>query len=688
MNKFLLLSAVVVFFLSLTACQSSKYFNLELTSDALKEPVKISAANGDRFGAIFYVADSQKHYLPNKAESHKSLSDGSEYQFKMQDGRTVTLKVNKEGDDYILTLSSDKNSDITRWGINIKAQKVEFFSGLYERTVDGNQKNSWKKGIKEAMDLRGQEVDMLIKPTLGIYSPFYISSHGYGFFAYGTWPGHFDFCKTEKDLVQITFEGPQFKFKIYTDKNPADLVKKHAMEAGPSVLPPKWIFKPWRWRDDHKNLPKYYDGTRVRAPYNSQVVEDVLMMQAYDIPCGVYWVDRPWAKGPAGYDDFEWDPQRFPKAGKMIKWIEKNDMKFVLWIAPWVMGEMAETAKKKGYNLKGQTDMNGKRVLIDFTNPAAVKWWQEEGLAKVLNMGVKGFKLDRSEEIVPESRDISAYDGRTTREIRNDYPVEYVKATYDISKKIHGDDFFLMPRAAYTGSSRYAGFWGGDIASPPEGLRTAIIAQLRSAVLGYPLWGSDTGGYWGGDIDRDVTARWLAFSCFSPIMEVGPTENRGFWDMEKKPHYDKKLIAVWRLYAKIHEKLQDYSYRFAKEAHETGMPIVRPLFLVYPQQSESWTDWQTYLYGDDILVSAIWQKGQSEHSLYLPAGEKWRDAWHPEKIYDGGKTITVKTPMPQIPIFIREGSKINLGDLNALYAQSLKIAEKKPDLSRLQKSVR
>jgi alpha-glucosidase (family GH31 glycosyl hydrolase) len=171
-------------------------------------------------------------------------------------------------------------------------------------------------------------------------------------------------------------------------------------------------------------------------------------------------------------------------------------------------------------------------------------------------------------------------------------------------------------------------------------------------------------------------------------MEVGPTENRGFWDMEKKPHYDKNLIAVWSMYAKIHNKLQDYSYRYAKEAHDTGMPIVRPLFIVYPQQKEAWNDWQTYLYGDDILISAIWQKGKDEHSLYLPAGEKWRDAWHPGKIYEGGKTVTVKTPVYQIPIFIRDGSDVDLGDLNALYAESLKLAERKPDLSKLQKSVK
>jgi len=268
----------------------------------------------------------------------------------------------------------------------------------------------------------------------------------------------------------------------------------------------------------------------------------------------------------------------------------------------------------------------------------------------------------------------------------------FAKATYNICKKMCGDDFVLMPRAAYTNSSRYAAFWGGDIGNVdenekvvPEALRCAIIALQKSAIIGFPIWGSDTGGYCSELIDHEVTARWLAFSCFCPIMEVGPTEDRGLWDLKEEPHYDTQLIAIWRLYSKVHEKLADYSYELAKEAAKTGMPIARPLFLIYPEQKQAWNDWQTYMYGADILVSAIWEKGKTKHSLYLPAGEKWIDAWDKEKVYTGGKNITVDAPLHKMPIFIREGSTINLGDLNALYDESLKIAAKKPDLEKLQK---
>jgi alpha-D-xyloside xylohydrolase len=305
---------------------------------------------------------------------------------------------------------------------------------------------------------------------------------------------------------------------------------------------------------------------------------------------------------------------------------------------------------------------------------------------KMLKQGVNGFKLDRAEELVPESQDIILSDGRTAREVRNDYPVMYVKTVHESCQKIYGDDFILIPRAGYSGSSKYSGFWGGDIGSSPEGLRTAIIAAQRSAIIGYPVWGSDIGGYWQADLDREVCARWLAFGCFTPIMEFGPTEDRAPWNMDSKPYYDTTLIAVWRLYAKIHTLLAEYTHDHVQIAHETGMPVIRPLFIVFPEQEEAWVDWQTFMYGKDILVSTIWEKGKETHTCYLPTGEKWIDAWNTKNIYEGGQKIEIETPIYKIPIFIRKGSNISLGDLNALYRESYKIASKKPNMKELEKN--
>jgi len=663
---------------------------LKLESENLQRPLVFLDRSPRAGGSFWYRTAGGTVYLNSSPAELAQIAGGFEGTWRTSDGRTASVTVTPVGEDFVLELSAQPDHDVLGWGIAVQAASDEFFTGAFERTVDGDQRESWREAITEAMDLHGQRIDVLIRPTLSLYAPFFLSSAGYGMFFDTTWPGVYDFCHTTEDQVTLYHEGPSLRVEIYTG-GPASVVQKHSLRAGPPVLPPKWVFRPWRWRDEHRHLTTYYDGTPVTAPYNSEVVEDVLMMEALDIPLGVYWVDRPWAVGPMGYDDFQWDPERFPAAVQMIEWLNSRGVEFALWIAPWVMGDMANMALRQGYTLAGQKqrvqDVTP-RVLLDFTNPEAVKWWQEVGLRPILESGVKAFKMDRAEELVPDSREFLTFDGRTTREIHNEYPVQYVRAAWEIAHEVHGDDIAMMPRAAFTGSSRYGVFWGGDIGSPAEGLRAAIIAGLRSAVIGYPIWGSDTGGYWQAELDREVTARWLAFSAFCPIMEVGPTENRGFWDMKREPHYDTELIAIWRLYSIIHERLGEYSHQQAVTAHDTGMPIMRPLFLVYPDQPEAWRDWQTYLYGPDILVSAIWRKGTTEHTLYLPSGERWIDAWTGQT-HDGGRSLTVPAPLYKIPFFVREGADIHYGTLlEKVWVESLKIARNPPDLEALQESAR
>lgn len=659
--------------------------SVELNFQHLETPLIITGEGG----AIFFETDLNRFRI-NELPANEKWTDSSYLAKWFVEEAEVQLFVETKKDKYSFSLTADTEKEILKWGMGISASDDEYFTGLFERTVDGDQTESWKEDIETAMNLRGETVDMIIKPTLSLYTPFYLSSNNYGMLVEGTWPGHYDFCKTNPNLVNIAFEGTSFSAVFYTADNPAAIVKQHSLNTGPVLVPPKWAFEPWRWRDNHFHREEYYDGTEVSSPYNSELVEDILMMEAYDIPCGVYWIDRPWAKGIYGYADFEWDPERFPQAETMLDWLSERDVKLMLWIAPWVVGDMQKTADEKGYSVSIKGPAGGidpdTAALLDFTNPEARKWWQENGLEKMLKQGVAGFKLDRSEELVPESRDVHFADGRTAREVRNEYPVLYAKTVYESARKIHGDDFALLTRAGYTGSSQYTSFWGGDIGSPQEGLRAAIVALLRSSVIGFPVWGSDIGGYWQGDLDREVFARWLAFGAFNPIMEVGPTEDVAPWNMNSEPGYDEELIAIWRLYAKTHSHLADYSHRLAIEASETGMPIARPLFLQFPEQQEAWDDWQTFMYGNDILVSAIWEKGKSSHRLYLPKGEKWVDAWSSEKeVYEGGQWIEVETPLHKIPIFIREGSSVNLGDITKLYDESLEIAKVKPDLSALEK---
>ncbi len=606
----------------------------------------------------------------------------------LTDGRVVSLSIVRQGDRTTLSLAAQPATGVIRWGLSIDAARDEYFTGLMERVVDGPQQASWAPGITEALNLRGQKVEFLVKPTLSIYAPFYLSSRGYSVTVRSTWPGHFDFAATNPERVAIEFEGPSLSMVITTASTPADLVRAHALDAGPPFLPPAWLYSPWRWRDEHTQRTTYYDRTPVAGPFNSEIMEDVLMMQAFGIPNGVYWIDRPWGVGkPWGYDDFEIDPVRLPHFREMVQWLESRHSKTVLWITASYNGKMATEALAKGYVYPGQTrPANGNNYpMVDLTNPAARKYWQD-GIAKLLALGVAGFKLDRGEENIPNDGPFTMFDGRSVREMRNPYISLAAKAAYDVSRQYRGRDFFVMPRAAYAGTSPYAVFWGGDIGGTQEGLRASIIGVQRAAVMGYPNWGSDTCGYNQQLLEQEVCARWLAFSAFTPIMEVGPTRNVGFWNLPRAPEYDEVLIATWRLYARLHERLKDYSYAQAIEARQTGMPIVRPLFLADPDAPQAWSQWWTYLYGPDLVVSPVWQKGQRSQEVYLPAGSKWRNAWGAD-VYPGGQTVTVPAEPHQIPIFVRVGSTLDLGDLSREWADAQRIARDRPNLEALEADV-
>ena len=346
----------------------------------------------EKKGGIGYILNNRLVWLKGTPRFSKLSEKETVYKWE-----TAVLHVTEKEGEKKLSFRLNAKEQPSKWLVNLAAGSDEYFTGIFERVVDGSQKKSWEKGITTGLNLRGEKVEVKLKPTISAYAPFFISSGNYSFFVHGTWPGVIDFCKNDPALVQIAFEGPEFSFSITTDKNPAALVKRHALATGPSFVPPKWTLGPWRWRDDHYNKPTYFDGSKASSPYNTDIVEDVLMMQAYDIPMTAYWIDRPWGPGVRGFDDYKIDYERLPHFEKMIKWMNAKGIEMMLWIGPFVMGEMADVAEQNGYQLVSKTWKNSRQVLMDFTNEEACKWWAENGPGKLAKMGVKGYKLDRAD---------------------------------------------------------------------------------------------------------------------------------------------------------------------------------------------------------------------------------------------------------------------------------------------------
>src|ERR1041385_1289755 len=199
-----------------------------------KHPGANGNGNGKalKFDSVFFETAQGRVPLPRGLVLNAfSGSHGTNFvRDRSADGRDVTMQVETDGEDFVVRFSAQPSEGIVRWGLAVDAKPDEFFTGLMERVVDGPQQASWSPGRKEAMNLRGQKVDMILKPTTSVYAPFYISSRGYGVFVQGDWPGVFDFCKSNSKRAKIEFEGPSLALKVYTAENPATLVSRHALD--------------------------------------------------------------------------------------------------------------------------------------------------------------------------------------------------------------------------------------------------------------------------------------------------------------------------------------------------------------------------------------------------------------------------------------------------------------------------
>jgi alpha-glucosidase (family GH31 glycosyl hydrolase) len=307
-------------------------------------------------------------------------------------------------------------------------------------------------------------------------------------------------------------------------------------------------------------------------------------------------------------------------------------------------------------------DVRASNFILDPTNPAMRTWWEDKLAAFASRYDLDGIKLDRGEEHIPTAATDVWADGRTGREVRNDYPTLQARIHHDAMQQAQPDnDFLVITRSGYTGTPRWAIAWGGDTAgsesfglgpSTDLGLRSAIISQLRAAFMGYPVWGSDTGGYYQFK-DREVFARWIEFSAFSGIMEIGGTGGpHAPWDMPAEPRYDTELIDIYRRYTALRIELQPYLVAAAEEAGRSGLPIVRPLVFAYRDDPAVGDRWDQYLFGPDLMVAPVWQSGMRSREVYFPAG-RWESFWDATEVHTGPATVVVPVPLEAIPVYRR-----------------------------------
>jgi alpha-D-xyloside xylohydrolase len=489
--------------------------------------------------------------------------------------------------------------------------------------------------------------------------PFFMSLRGYGLWVDTTSEATFDFNLTERNRVRVKTYGRNLRLVLIEGPRFPLILDRFTALVGRQELPPYWAFAPWKARDYHRN--------------RQEVDEDVDRYRALGLPASIVLIDSPWA---TNYNSYDFNPKQFDDAGKMIAHLHDEGYKLVLWHTPWIdqktnrPGEQGfadkipltessnfAEAERNGYFLHrpdGATYIadwwKGTGGLIDFTNPAAKKWWQGQ-VGKAIAMGADGFKDDDAEGNF--LGDVKFANGEDQRLMRTRYAVDYNRAVAEALTERKGKDWVLLQRSGTAGSNGLPLFWSGDndaTFSTENGLPTVVTAGLNAGMSGISLWVSDLGGYnkrarYEGD---DVLfARWTEYSALSPGMEVMSAMNLGPWD------YGDAALGIFRQYSVLHMSLFPYRYAAAQESARNGLPMMRALALMNQDDAEARDAETEYYLGPDLLVAPVLSP-VTQRAVYLPEGN-WIDYWTGKPI-SGRRTVVADAPLDRIPLYVRAGA--------------------------------
>jgi alpha-glucosidase len=277
-------------------------------------------------------------------------------------------------------------------------------------------------------------------------------------------------------------------------------------------------------------------------------------------------------------------------------------------------------------------------------------------------MGVAGFWNDMNEPAVFETPtktmpldNLHRLDDGTTldhRAAHNIYGLENVKATYEGLLKLRPNERpFVLTRAAYAGAQRYAATWTGDNISTWNHIRISTPIMLNMGLSGYPFVGSDIGGF-AGSPPADLLTRWIELGVFNPIYRDHTA--KGTADQEPWANGDPAQEAIRKRYIELRYRMLPYIYTAVEETTRTGLPIMRPVFLEYPESPEFYADESDFLFGRDLYVSPVATEMVDPMVVKLPPGT-WYDFWT-STAYTSKDKIELRPKLGEVPLYVRGGA--------------------------------
>lgn len=487
--------------------------------------------------------------------------------------------------------------------------------------------------------------------------PFFIGAspgRAYGIYFDNSHRTTLDFAGSRTDRISFHADGGHLDYYFIYGPSVAEVVNKYAFLTGTMPLP-------------RKNFLGYHQS-RYSYENREELLSVAAEMRRHELPCDVLYLDIDYMDA---YKVFTVDPGRFKDFREMLAKLAAMGFAVVVIIDPGVKVEegypVYEEGRVKGFFVTtGEGDIYegevwpGKAVFPDFLRREVRQWWG--GLHReLIEAGVEGIWNDMNEP-ADFSQDQATLPDHCLHfddsglpvshaAVHNLYGMLQTMATGEALKKLEPQKRpFVMTRAAFAGTQRYAALWTGDNASVWEHLECSIPMNLNLGLSGFSFTGADVGGY-RGDCSGELLIRWTQLGAFIPYFrnhsEAG-TARQEPWA------YDDRVLAVTGKYIRLRYALLTYIYNLMRESSLTGAPAMRPLFYHYQDDPVSYRVNDQFLLGADLLVCPVVRPGVDHRLVYLPQG-LWHDYWTGE-VLTGGRYLVRQAPLDTLPLYVRAGA--------------------------------
>ena len=457
--------------------------------------------------------------------------------------------------------------------------------------------------------------------------------------------GAFDLTGEEGQLQALEGEEslPLDVFVMHIE-NPIELPREYAKITGFAEMPPLWSLG---YQQSHRTL-----GTP------EEILQEAKIFREKKLPCdAMIYLGTGFC--PEGWNtdngEFTWNSKAFPNPSSALEQLHDDHFKVALHVVI------------EGHRLTGTVTDPCTALPLPTGRTPDGQWPPDRQVScywpahkSLLDLGVDGWWPDQGD----------GFDA-ASRLARNRMYFEG-QQMYQPNKRV-----YALHRNSYAGMQRYASFlWSGDIHSRWETLKTHVPNAINTSLSGIPYWGTDIGGFVPTqEYTGELYVRWFQFAAFNPLFrshgrdwrlhlpwgwdtgDIGFPETRGYHPDPSELH-NTAVEPICKKYLELRYQLMPYLYSTVQQTCETGLPIIRALWLHYPEDAAAVARGDEYLYGRDILVAPIVEKGATSRSLYLPHGI-WFDFWTQAK-QEGGREITREVDLATIPLYVRAGTVLPL----------------------------